>query len=525
MVTQDQTKDGPAKARFTELSSLRDAFMRRAEDAAALTIPGIVPPEGHDQSANLDQPWQSLGAHGVNNLAAKLLLALFPPAGNFFRLSVADHDLEDELKTAGAEANEEVESILADMERRVQKRLEQTGARAPLFSALLHLVVSGNVCIQVLKDCRLKMFPLRAYVCKRDREGEPIEIIIKECLSPATLPADVKLVYDEYAPKDGGTPQNIVDVYTHLKLVKGSWDAYQEVVGVSIPGSQGKYPKDKPAFIPLRLYRVEGEDYGRGHVEAYMGDLNNYDSLSQTITEGSAIMAKIIPFVDEGGTVDAAAFAKARNGKVLTGKATDVSVWQVEKAMDFRVAFERLGSLERSLGEAFLLGSAVRRDAERVTAEEIRVIAAELEQQLGGVYSVLAVEMQLPLVARLLFQMGKTKDLPKLPEGAVKPTVVTGLEALGRSSDLMKMDLLLKGVAEAYGPEAVGEYTSCGNYIQIRALALGLDPKKLGIKSEKEVQEGRAQKAQQEMNMAVAPKAIDAQLQREQMAAQAQPQG
>ena len=56
----------------------------------------------------------------------------------------------------------------------------------------------------------------------------------------------------------------------------------------------------------------------------------------------------------------------------------------------------------RRLGAAFLLNTAVTRDAERVTAQEIRMQAQELESSLGGVYSRLANELQLPLAKRLL---------------------------------------------------------------------------------------------------------------------------
>ncbi|WP_416142518.1 portal protein [Escherichia coli] len=46
--------------------------------------------------------------------------------------------------------------------------------------------------------------------------------------------------------------------------------------------------------------------------------------------------------------------------------------------------------------------SAVQRTGERVTAEEIRYVASELEDTLGGVYSILSQELQLPLVRVLL---------------------------------------------------------------------------------------------------------------------------
>ena len=47
-------------------------------------------------SNDLYQPYQSVGSRGVNNLASKLLLLLFPPNSPFFRLSV-DSETKKEL--------------------------------------------------------------------------------------------------------------------------------------------------------------------------------------------------------------------------------------------------------------------------------------------------------------------------------------------------------------------------------------------------------------------------------------------
>jgi hypothetical protein len=38
-----------------------------------------------------------------------------------------------------------------------------------------------------------------------------------------------------------------------------------------------------------------------------------------------------------------------------------------------------------------------------------------------------------------MFAMQQAKRLPSLPKGVVKPTIVTGMEALGRGNDLNKI--------------------------------------------------------------------------------------
>jgi hypothetical protein len=89
------------------------------------------------------------------------------------------------------------------------------------------------------------------------------------------------------------------------------------------------------------------------------------------------------------------------------------------------------------------MGSAVTRDAERVTAEEIRMQASELETAYGGVYSRLAVDIQLPLAYWLMGRVG----LGLKGSSGVSPTIVTGLEALSRQGDLEDLRLWIADLA------------------------------------------------------------------------------
>ena len=56
--------------------------------------------------------------------------------------------------------------------------------------------------------------------------------------------------------------------------------------------------------------------------------------------------------------------------------------------------------LEKRLADAFLIMQV--RNSERTTAEEVRMTQMELDQQLGGLYSLLTVEFLLPYLNRKL---------------------------------------------------------------------------------------------------------------------------
>ena len=78
-----------AKERYLKLKDKREMFVDRAQECSELTISSLIPTDGHNHSAKIYNPFQSVGARGVNNLASKLLLLLLPPNSPFFRLSVS----------------------------------------------------------------------------------------------------------------------------------------------------------------------------------------------------------------------------------------------------------------------------------------------------------------------------------------------------------------------------------------------------------------------------------------------------
>jgi hypothetical protein len=464
----------------------------------------LLPAEGHNGDASLPTPFQGVGARGVNNLASKLLLTLFPPNTPIFRLLIDDFTIEEITQQEGMKAV--IEEALGKVERAVMTEIEGAAIRVTVFEALKLLIVSGNGLLYLPPDGGMKSYRLDRFVIKRDPMGNVLEHITKETVAPDTLPEAFVKKLGERAKshfQNALSSDKTLDLYTHVRLVKGMWQVYQEVLGEKVPGTEGSYPKDKSAWIPLRFTKVDGEDYGRGYVEEYYGDLKSLETLTKAIVEGSAAAAKILILVNPNGTTNKRVIAEAPNGAVRSGSADDVSVLQLDKYADFRIAKETMGEITQRLAMAFLLNSAIQRAGERVTAEEIRYMAGELEDALGGVYSILSQELQLPLVSRVMFSLERARKLPPLPEKVVKPTITTGLEALGRGHDQIKLDSLLQRLAPL-GPEAIAEYLNVGDYIKRTATAIGIEANGL-VRSEEEVQQSRQQKMMQAMGQQFIP--------------------
>jgi hypothetical protein len=478
--------------RYDELTGDRSVFLERGRDSSVLTIPSLLPEEGHSSSTKFDTPYQSVGARGVNNLASKLLLTLLPANSPFARLIVDD----SVLASLGADGRGEVEVGLAKIERMVMADIETKAIRVPVFEALKHLIVTGNALVYLDKGVgTMKVFRLDRYVVKRDAMGNVLEIITKESVDKKMLPNEVVALMPDLTD----TEHKTLDLYTGVVLTSKGYEVHQEVMGIEIPKSRGVYKKGKLPFIPLRFIRIDGEDYGRGYIEEYIGDLISLEALSQAIVEGSAASAKVLFLVAPNGTTKASTLGRAANGAFVDGNANDVTTLQVQKAADFRVAESTSSKIEQRLAYAFLLNSAVQRNAERVTAEEVRYMAQELEAALGGIYSILSQEFQLPLVTLILESLQKEKKMPKLPK-EIKPVIVTGVEALGRGQDLNKLATFLKYL-QPLGPQVIQSELKVGDYIARLGASLGIDTFGL-IKTEQEkMQEQEAALAQQQQMM------------------------
>ncbi len=489
VIKPDLLSTDSLKSRYEKLAIKRHPFLERSRECAELTQPYLMMRPGQTQFVT---PWQGIGSRGVNNLAAKLLLALLPPNSPFFRLVVQEAELVD----VDPKLKLHVDEALTQCERLLMTEIETGAMRVGVFEALKHLIVTGNSLIYLVPEGGIRVFHLDQYVIRRDPAGHALEIIVHEKVDRTfvDLPLD-SLGIDKPSSSD----QTTVDLFTSITWQDDRWHVLQEVGGVLVPESKGTYPKDCSPWLALRFIRVDGEDYGRGLVEEYLGDLKSLETLTKAIVEGSAAAAKVLFLVKPNSTTKETVLAEAPNGAIRSGNAEDVTVLQVQKYADFRVARETMEHMTQRLSYAFLLNSSIQRQGERVTAEEIRHMAGELEDALGGVYSILSQEFQLPLILRLMHQMERRGLFPKLPKGMVRPMIVTGLEALGRGHDLLKLQSFVGDLASL--GQALPEILMRINpeeLIKRLCIARGLDAQGL-ILSEEELMQKQAIQQQAQM--------------------------
>lgn len=464
-----------AKDRYDALTALRQPYIDRAREVSALTIPTLYPPDGTPGGGKLYQPYQSVGAFGVSNLAAKLLTATVPPNTPFFRLSV--NEFSKSLEGAPPEFFNEVNKAFRAVERSVQAEIEASGDRVAIEEAYRHMIVSGNALLYRGDSASARVWPLTRYVIQRDPFDRIYDLVVEDIYVFRTLPESAKAaLLTVRTNTDADSDVDQYSVYTRIKLEEtGRYTVYQEIEGVTIEGSFATFSPETLPWFPMRMTKVSGEDYGRSYLDSYMGDLHTLEALTKAVVEGTAAGTKIVVMVNPHGMTSKKDVATARNGAVISGQLEDVNILQVARQLDFTQAVGVIARIEQRLQQAFLMYASIQRDGERVTAEEIRTLARDLEASLGGVYSLLTVEFQLPYVRRLLAVVERKTAMPKLSK-EVKPSIVTGLEALGRGQDTTLLTTFIQTLTGTLGPEATASLIDAQAYTRRLANSLGIDP-------------------------------------------------
>lgn len=440
-----------AANRYSAMKADREPYLVRARRLAKITLPSLFREEGDNGTTETPEAWQSFGAYCINNLASKLGLTIFPPGLSPIRLDPSKQTIQDLMKLAGDEEAKgnlmlEIDKGLRESEMEFTRAITQDMDSVPFVKGMKYKLVGGTHGYQMYNDGSFRGIPLDSFTNLRDGQGNLLEFVVEDNLVWDTLPKNVRDYLENVRPEEKDAngkagPAYKVCLYTHGLLKEdGKWEIYQECCGYKIPNTEWTYNKDYMPwlFVPFNL--LPKEHYGRTYVEDYESDLQGLDGGEEILTEGTAAAALLIRLVKPGGVTNKEALAKARNGAVITGDGNDVSVLQTNKQGDFASLEKRVESKEVRLARAFLLNFSVQRQAERVTAEEIRYLAQALNEQLGSLYLELVKTYQAPWARLKMAALMRTKRMTPLPKDQVDVQMATGAAALSRASELQNLD-------------------------------------------------------------------------------------
>lgn len=481
------TGDFKLKKEFQSGESKREETLTRCERYAGWTLPMIFPDDPLMEYDEMQNDYQSVGAAAVTNLSNKIMMALFQPSKPFFRMQLTQSQKEQVIETGLSQA--EVDASLAQTERDAMRELDKINARVVMNDMVQQLIVTGNSLLFMPNEDMMQVYSLRDYTIQRDLRGTAVKIVIRETKAVAGLSGELAAM----AMAEGYNDLDDISLYTGIVLTsENKYLVWQELEDICYCHKRvGIYQKDNLPWIPLTWNLARGKDYGTGLVENYAGDFHTLSTLAEAILDYTTVITDVKNLVNPTGMTDVREITEAASGAYVHGRQEDLFAYTASGEMGNAADFldRRFAAVERRIGAAFLLNSAVTRDAERVTAEEIRMQAHELESSLGGVYSRLATELQLPLAKRLLRKLDATfKD--------IEPVIVTGFESLSRNSELDNFRMFMSDLAGmADLPEQVLARLKFADVIAVLGAGHGVDYKKF-LKDEDQVQKEQTAKMQ-----------------------------
>ena len=485
--------------RFRILDSLRTAKLDRARGCASLTLPELLPPQGYSESEQLDPPYSSIPARGVNALASRMMSALLPLNDlPFFRFNSAGGD------PPPLEAQEFLEGLAFQLHNKLMSK----NIREVVYQALQQVLVLGDTLLILEDDMTFRTCRLDHYVVRRDYKGIPMEIIYIEHIAKAHSKSAFDSINSGGYSATGLAKKGYDIVYHRLCWMEEEkhWTSASESDGQII--NEGIY-KVSPV-IPLRWQSITGENYGRSHVECNIGDIKSLESYTASLIEGLAAGSSFWMGVDPAGITALDDIATQPNGTWVAARQQDVFTLSPSATMNpqIQVTSTAVERMRQEVGRAFLMSGAAIPQGDRVTATAVRMVGQELEQVLGGVFSAIARDLLEPIVKRTFYLMVEDEEVdPRLKKqfesekGVLDIDIVTGLQALSRESDrerLMQMGEMVRNLP----PEAIQNFR-WDAYASALVVSLGFDPRNW-IRPQEEVQAEQAAQANAQQQAALA---------------------
>lgn len=496
-----------ASERFSSLDHERSGLKSRLEAYSQLTLPYLMPDDNYNQKLDhLPTQFNSIGARGINHLANKMMLVLFNSPSPFYRYELDDKQKADLFELGLDESA--ISELLAQLEQSVYKEFNKVNLRPKLFEVLKQLICLGNSLLCLEDTESAEVVPFRNYVCKRSRKGTLLEGVIKRPTAYVELTDEVQEIYNRQVTKisDHNKDSCNVDLYEWIRLDGEYYIIEHWLDRIKLPDNYHKrVAKDELTSYFITWVLTDGADYGTGLVEENYGDLTAVDIASEAVSDGNIIASTHKWLVNNGSQMDVDEVKNSANGSVHVGAKDDLTLLVAPNVQNLRISLEVLQAYEKRIGQVFLLNSAVVRDAERVTTEEIRMQVQELDTSLGGAYTRLAHALQLPVAK---FLVANSNGLVA-KETKLTPIIVTGTDALNRSIEVERLNTFVSQAVQFVNlPEHILPYLKLDVIFNMLAAGAGI-AKNAVVRTEQEVSQINQQKQQQAMQQQVAATAAD----------------
>jgi hypothetical protein len=499
----------------------RRQVLERAMKTAAVTYPGVFPPEAfksrsgwnHLDAPSLRSPYAGENQRCVTTLASKMSLAQFPQSTQSFYLDIDPmvvFEIDGQPAAPSPEDRQKIRERLMKASRKVLSMMTDRNFFAAAEFVELTAIVTGGALLCQKRKRKPRVFRLDTYTLDRDSYGNLLQIIVHERIHRDALPPMIREKLDRakkmmaVTPAPGQSTQaKEHSLYTVVQrneetdnnLDTIGYEEWQEVDELRIDATHQTYKPGRQIpwlYVPWRMNY--DERYGRSKVEELYGLHAALEAFTQMLLQSGAASARRVKIIKKGSQTDLDEFLDAPNLGAIYGDPEDIGEGEGLPYADMKFVFDIREACRMSLQKAY--GVVEFTPVERRTAEEARFEVEELSATNGGTWSQHVESFQMPVVRLYLdeiieeglLDLGGSKDNTRK---AIVPRIVTGIEALQRQQESrrrLEFYAGYKAYTDSGLPLITKKRVAAGAY----ATSLGLD-----LEDELLTEEEIAQKEQQ----------------------------
>ena len=423
---------------FTKLKAKRSSWETNWELCAKYTMPQMYLEDSVRESGVEPEDLvigDSIGYECLNNFISQILKIAFPAQGAFFRVTKK----KGNTPNFDLLAKNKHDAIFRSLEDESMTALYRKGLHAQKTMLLGTMLCLGDVVYKIpkAKGEKIQVYDLNDVVIKRRRNGNVTDMIICEEVEFKYLPEDARVILQTKG-KRKYSMDDVVKHYTHVclndhnkKTVKYSVD------DISLDTAENFTPSELCEYQIGSLTLKRGSNYAVGVVQQYLPDIHKANVYADTATDTAVVGSLVNWAIDPKANIRPEEFANREQGQPFGVKPADVQAIQANVGQHLQITQSMYNDIVQKLSRVFLLPNAVQRDAERVTAQEIRMVSQRLEETHNGLKAMIAENLQRPL-AHLGLDAIDDEELNKY-KGEVEISVVTAMEAQSRSMELDNM--------------------------------------------------------------------------------------
>jgi hypothetical protein len=321
------------------------------------------------------------------------------------------------------------EAILAEAERQTRAWLQNRNYTTAIDVILRDALIGGFSTVHVGDD-RIRVWPVRSAVLER-RNGKLHRLITRES-SYADLDEDVTSFDDHHR-------EHSDDIYTEVLYEEGEvWQQQGE-------GGRSLVNGESPEYWFVTTGRVDHDQHYTDSYAHFLRPLiSEVHQLREQLVGAVCAAGKTIATIDTELThVTPQQLADAPNWAVLAARKDAIGyAHSGHKIGDWRFVAEYLAERVHTLRMACLGGLRNRADAIK-TATEARLVAAEIDATIEGLYSRYVESLLLPLAKAALRRMGANTSI-------IQPKIIVGSDALTRQQTAVTLVNVLQTALELF---------------------------------------------------------------------------